>query len=578
MMPPKKLLRMVVANTLRSPRHFILSAFGIVIGIGAFVLFLALTQRAGEVLEKVFPIDEVQVVAPTVAVGPLDATKRLDDTVVKRILARPEITAAIPRMNIAFPASLRGDFEGKEFRLELAGFADGVDASFAQDDPRSRDLFRDWDAVKDDPNRIACVPPPVDPEDPVRASPRAPRKKRELMTSDDRYGPGGQGPDPAGPFGIPPALPKGFQLPPPGGALGAPPPPPPAPPAPAPDAAGSGSAVAAGSADAGSATGTATPIVVSPPAEEYTNPCPNPDRYYCDDTERVCKHRVPVVVSPTVVELYNTRFAKSHGMPAANEDLIKSLIEMRGVSAMRFSIGLNNTVIAGSGGVTKKRPRRVEGVIVGISNRAMQLGMTMPIEYLERWNREYMGEQAATAYSSIIAKVKDSDKIAPFVSWLKDVEDLRIEDSKGEQFATVIFVIRLLFLIISIAILVVAVINIGHNFFVQVSERRREIGIMRAVGATQTDVLLIVLGEAAMVGIVGGLIGVALAVGIGTGWNVFAEANIPKFPFKPTSWFDFKPWIWGSALGFSTLFCILGGYLPARRAAKMEPAQALAQN
>ena len=65
------------------------------------------------------------------------------------------------------------------------------------------------------------------------------------------------------------------------------------------------------------------------------------------------------------------------------------------VSAMRFSIGLNNTVIAGSGGVTKKRPRRVEGVIVGISNRAMQLGMTMPISYLERWNREYMGEQAA---------------------------------------------------------------------------------------------------------------------------------------------------------------------------------------
>jgi hypothetical protein len=59
-----------------------------------------------------------------------------------------------------------------------------------------------------------------------------------------------------------------------------------------------------------------------------------------------------------------------------------------------------------------------------------------------------------------------------------------------------------------LAILVVAIINIGHNFFVQVSERRREIGIMRAVGATEADVLLIVLGEAAMVGIVGGVIGI----------------------------------------------------------------------
>ena len=110
-----------------------------------------------------------------------------------------------------------------------------------------------------------------------------------------------------------------------------------------------------------------------------------------------------------------------------------------------------------------------------------------------------------------------------------------------------IFVIRLLFLIISVAILVIAVINIGHNFFIQVSERRREIGIMRAVGATEADVQLIVLGEAAVIGVVGGLLGIGLALGIGATWNAFAEANIPRFPFKPTSWFDFKPWIWGSA-------------------------------
>ena len=69
-----------------------------------------------------------------------------------------------------------------------------------------------------------------------------------------------------------------------------------------------------------------------------------------------------------------------------------------------------------------------------------------------------------------------------------------------------------------------------------------------------------------------------LALGIGATWNYYANNNIPRFPFKPETWFEFRTWIWGSALGFSTLFCILGGYLPARRAAKMEPAQALAQN
>jgi ABC-type antimicrobial peptide transport system permease subunit len=174
-------------------------------------------------------------------------------------------------------------------------------------------------------------------------------------------------------------------------------------------------------------------------------------------------------------------------------------------------------------------------------------------------------------------KLKDRTQLAPFSQWLVDKQGLRLEDSQGERFATVIFVIRLLFLIISIAILVISIINIGHNFFIQVSERRREIGIMRAVGATETDVQLIVLGEAALIGIVGGLIGVGLAWTIGATWNWYAASGIPRFPFKPDSWFDFKTWIWGSALGFSTLFCILGGFLPARRAAKMPPASALAQ-
>jgi len=534
-MPLNNLGKLVISNTLRSPRHFILSAFGIVIGIGAFVLFLALTQKAGSVLEKVFPVEEVKVVAPSVSLLGKDASKRLDDTTVKTILARPEVKSAVPRLNLAFPAAGRGDFEGSDLKFEVGGFADGVDPNFVRDDDRIKELFKDWDAEKNDPNRIACVPPPHDPYDDVRHPPGAPPKPKQQRDS----GWGGS-PTPSTP---------------PAGSAGS--------------NAGSGS-------DAGSAS---TPPAGDPaqPAKYY-NPCPNPDRYYCDDTERMCKHRVPVVLSATVVELYNNQFAKSHGMPMADQDLVNLLIQTRGLSAMRFSIGLGNTTISGGSRVTNKRPRRIEAVIVGVSKRAMPVGVTVPIQYVERWNKEYMGPEAAAAYSAIIVTLKDQKMLAPFSQWLVDEQGLRLDDNLGERFATVIFVIRLLFLIISVAILVIAVINIGHNFFIQVSERRREIGIMRAVGATEGDVQLIVLGEAAVIGIVGGLLGIGLALGIGTAWNAYADSNIPRFPFKPASWFEFKTWIWGSALGFSTLFCILGGYLPARRAAKMEPAQALAQN
>jgi hypothetical protein len=64
MMPSGNLGRMVAGNTLRSRRHFVLSAFGIVIGIATFVVFLASTEQVGAVLEKIFPVEQVQVVAP----------------------------------------------------------------------------------------------------------------------------------------------------------------------------------------------------------------------------------------------------------------------------------------------------------------------------------------------------------------------------------------------------------------------------------------------------------------------------------------------------------------------------------
>src|SRR5512135_2151175 len=93
MMPARNLVRMVVANTLRSRRHFILSAFGIVIGIATFVLFLASTEQVAAVLEKIFPLDEVQVVAPRASFLGKDVSKKLDDGIVKTILARPDVLA-----------------------------------------------------------------------------------------------------------------------------------------------------------------------------------------------------------------------------------------------------------------------------------------------------------------------------------------------------------------------------------------------------------------------------------------------------------------------------------------------------
>ena len=499
-MPAGSLARMVAANTLRSRRHFILSAFGIVIGIATFVVFLASTEQVGAVLEKIFPVEQVQVVAPRASLLGKDISKKLDDAIVQQIRARPEVdgadpTSVVPRMALAFPAFGRGDFEGNDLKFEVGGFADGINPDFVTDDDRIKSLFKDWDSVKDDPKRVACEPAPRDPNNEVIQSPPALNKRK--------------GPVPG----------------------------------------------------------------------KYYNPCPEPSRYYCDEVDRTCHHRVPIVMSPTMIELYNGQFAKSHGLPIADLDFVKFVTQRGGLGAMRFSIGLGLTTIAGSNAaIAAHKTRRVEGALVGISVKAMPIGMTMPIGYIQRWNREFLGEEAATAYSSIIVRLKDKRDIAVFSQWLQDELDLRLEDSLGEKFATALFVIRLVLILISLVIITISSINIAHNFFMQVTERRRELGLLRAVGATQSDVRAVVLGEAALIGLIGGLLGVALGAGIAAAVDWGSLHYLPRFPYNPTSWFHFKLWIVLGGLVCSTGFAVLGGYLPARRASTMEPAQALTQN
>lgn len=535
MMPVGNLARMVVANTLRSPRHFVLSAFGIVIGIATFVVFLASTEQVSAVLEKIFPLEQVQVVAPRASLLGKDISKKLDDEIVKTILTRKEVAQAVPRMNLAFPAFGRGNFEGSDLRFEVGGFADGVDPSFVQADERTRELFKDWMADENDLHRVRCVayrpaPPPLPVEntcpagckpdmpeppdvDEVIQSPKAPPKARQTK--------------------LPSSVAERDAMP---------------------------------------------PVSISGPNGEYMNPCPDPDRYYCDDGTGRCEHRVPLVISPTMIELYNGQFAKSHGLPIVDVDFVKWVTQRGGLSAMRFSIGLGQTTIAGSNTTIKRRPRRVEAVLVGVSAKAMPIGMTMPIQYIQRWNREYLGEEAATTYSSIIVTLKDRNQIAPFSQWLQDDLDLRLEDSLGEKFATVLFVIRLVLVLISLVIIGISAINIAHNFFMQVTERRRELGLLRAIGATQSDVRMVVLGEAALIGLIGGLLGVLLGLAMAAGIDYASAHYLPRFPYKPTTWFSFEWWIWGGGLACAAGFAVLGGYLPARRASTMEPAQALTQN
>ena len=305
---------------------------------------------------------------------------------------------------------------------------------------------------------------------------------------------------------------------------------------------------------------------------EPDNVCPTPIHQYCG-WDRKCHRRVPILLSKTLLELYNGQFAPAHGMPKIGQAHLAAL--QQGVKKLNFKIALGESVVKGTTGTLKHEPYQVEAQVVGVSDKALAIGMTVPIGYVRRWNAEFVGPEAALQYSSIVVDVKDKDMVADLVSWVK-AKGYETEESQAERFALVISIVTLLFVMISFVIVGLSAVNIAHTFFMIISERRREIGILRAIGASRGDVRAIILAEAALIGIVGGGLGAGLGLAAGKLLDWVSRRFVPEFPFKPTTYFDFTPVLLGGAIGFAVVFCLVGAFFPAARAARMQPAQALA--
>jgi hypothetical protein len=290
-----------------------------------------------------------------------------------------------------------------------------------------------------------------------------------------------------------------------------------------------------------------------------------PQGTYCSWDVNKCEPPVPVIVSPMLLELYNGSIAKTHGLP-----------RISGMLAGRMR-GLMLTAELGRSFVSKRAvgtPKQRRMMLVGISDRAQPLGMTVPLAYVQRWNAEYAGERAAKEYSSVSVQLKPGRSVTAIVEYVRKL-GYTIEDNGAEQAGLAVTLITALFVLVSLSTLIVAAVNVAHTFFRAIAERRHELGVMRAVGATERDVSALLLGEAAAVGLLGGLTGLGLARLFGALIDLLSRKVLPEFPFKPASYFWFSPELLLLLLGFSVLVCLVGAAWPARAAAKLSPAEAL---
>jgi putative ABC transport system permease protein len=114
--------------------------------------------------------------------------------------------------------------------------------------------------------------------------------------------------------------------------------------------------------------------------------------------------------------------------------------------------------------------------------------------------------------------------------------------------------------------LLVGGIGIMNIMLVSVTERTREIGILKALGATRRDILVQFLLEAGLLALLGGVLGIVL--GYATGAAI--AALIPGFPPAQV-----PVWVIAAAAGFSALVGVAFGIMPAAKAAALDPIEAL---
>jgi len=128
------------------------------------------------------------------------------------------------------------------------------------------------------------------------------------------------------------------------------------------------------------------------------------------------------------------------------------------------------------------------------------------------------------------------------------------------------------------ASLFVAALGITNTLATSVVERTREIGILKAVGATRRQVLLLFLAEGTAVGLAGGAVGLAAAWGLsfpGDGLVSRLVREQSQGHINATTVFDFPTWLPATTILFATGVTTVAAFFPARRAARLEPVRAL---
>ena len=149
--------------------------------------------------------------------------------------------------------------------------------------------------------------------------------------------------------------------------------------------------------------GQCQPLSCLPPKrkkrQSSVDPCPGES--YCAKDLKQCMRPIPILPNPQLLELYNGGLAVALGrgrsLPKIDPALVKNFI---------FNAELNRSALMRQGGKSIRRKFQV----AGFSDKAISVGVTLPIAYVKRLNERFTSKVAGSRYHSIILKVQDQKR------------------------------------------------------------------------------------------------------------------------------------------------------------------------
>jgi putative ABC transport system permease protein len=123
--------------------------------------------------------------------------------------------------------------------------------------------------------------------------------------------------------------------------------------------------------------------------------------------------------------------------------------------------------------------------------------------------------------------------------------------------------------------LAVASLGIINTLVMAILERRREIGVLKALGAADRDVRQLFFAEAGVMGLAGGLFGVLLGWGIGRAIQLATMIYLKRQGMNPPNIWSVPWWLILGAIAFAVVVSLASGIYPASRAARLDPVEAL---